>query len=75
MDSPPKKRRTIPSSSAKLGAAAKDKAAALLEKAKTLEGEYAVIGHYLRVYALELLITAKQAGQSKPEADQMMLPG
>ena len=56
-------------------AAAKDKAAALLEKAKTLEGEYAVIGHYLRVYALELLITAKQAGQSKPEADQMMLPG
>jgi len=50
-----------------------DKAAALLEKAKTLEGEYAVIGHYLRVYALELLITAKQAGQSKPEADQMML--
>lgn len=29
----------------------------------------------MQVYALELLITAKQAGQSNPEADQMMSPG
>eukprot|EP00438_Fugacium_kawagutii_P025925 Skav202344 [mRNA] locus=scaffold2638:84847:90827:- [translate_table: standard] len=29
--------------------------------------------YYVQVYALELLITAKQAGQSNPEADQMML--
>jgi len=52
--------------------AVKDKAAALLERASTLEGQWPVVAHYLQVYALELLITAKQAGQSSPQADNMM---
>ena len=36
------------------------------------QGQWPVVAHYLQVYALELLITAKQAGQSSPQADNMM---
>ncbi|CAK9009232.1 unnamed protein product [Durusdinium trenchii] len=50
-----------------------EKAQALLQKGESLEAQSPVPAYYLQVAALELLMKARQAGQSSPEADQLML--
>ncbi|CAE8701875.1 unnamed protein product [Polarella glacialis] len=43
-----------------------------LQRAKEQEATQPLISHYLRIHALELLIGAKQRGETTPEADALL---
>ncbi|CAE7443898.1 LIP5 [Symbiodinium natans] len=51
-----------------------DEASCILDMAASLEAAQPVVAHYLRIHALEMLLAAKQSGQSRTaEADKLLL--